>query len=244
MNSFFILAAGFGKRMGHWTKDLPKPMLKVDGVRLLDFSFFNLSNWGYRKGFINIHYHRTVIREHLQHLLGFDLVISEENKEILGTAGGIQTAIKAQPTLDPSPLLLYNPDMVLIPEPGFLPRQNLPKNSKAHLYLLPIPENAGYTGLSLGEDGLVSFGNGRMFYIGLGLLDTSTLATIPMNTYADLSDIFRNLAKSDQLTGELFPGTSLDLGEQALYESSKDLPVFGDQKQSILDFLVKHGLEN
>ena len=117
MNHFFFLAAGFGKRMGSWTVGTPKPLLNIDGISFLDYSLFLANKWGAKKSWINVHYLGDKIIFHLKKFNGFPLEISYEEKEILGTAGGIKTALE-NVILD-QPLVLFNPDTLLFPNNTF-----------------------------------------------------------------------------------------------------------------------------
>ena len=51
-----ILAAGFGKRMMPLTKELPKPLIKINGITLLDNSINFLKKLGCNEIIINTHY--------------------------------------------------------------------------------------------------------------------------------------------------------------------------------------------
>ncbi|WP_411824174.1 NTP transferase domain-containing protein [Leptospira sp. 'Mane'] len=231
----FFLAAGFGKRMGSWTKETPKPLLKIDGITFLDYSFYLAAKWGLTEGWINIHYLGEKIINHLNQFNGLKLQISFEKKEILGTAGGIRTAF--QKDIPTESILLMNPDTLLFPESGFNIRKNLPLRSKIHLYLQKVKPNENYTKIHLTSDGKVEFGHGEYYYIGLSILDPITVSSIPIDTYYDLSATFKELAKTNQITGEVFEGTCLDLGEQKLYESFMNHNIFGKEKESILKFI-------
>lgn len=237
MNRFFFLAAGFGKRMGAWTQETPKPLLKIDGISFLDYSLFLANKWGVYYAWINVHYLREQIKEHLKEFNAFPIKISME-KNILGTAGGIRTALESK---DFNKLLvLYNPDTLLFPNRHFKLRTDLPENSKIHLYLSQLTENKAYTRISILENGRIKFGTGDLFYIGLAIIDPSILLSLSPNEYYDLSDIFKSLAEKGQITGEIFDGETLDLGEKELYESYRNKNVFGETKSEILDFISRY----
>lgn len=240
MNSFFILAAGFGKRMGFWTESTPKPLLKIDGVRFLDYTLYLLKKWGFQKGIINVHYHSEKIINHISNFKDMEIYVSEEKDKILGTGGGIKTGISRYPSH--SPQFLINPDMLYFPREDFLPISRLPQGSLCHLYLLPNPESYNYTGLSL-VDNHVVFGKGSLFYIGLSLLDPIALIDLTPNKYYDLSDLFKELAGKGALTGEIFPGKVLDLGDQKFYEHWMNQSIFNEEKNSLLSFLEFNGLK-
>jgi UDP-N-acetylglucosamine diphosphorylase / glucose-1-phosphate thymidylyltransferase / UDP-N-acetylgalactosamine diphosphorylase / glucosamine-1-phosphate N-acetyltransferase / galactosamine-1-phosphate N-acetyltransferase len=59
-----ILAAGRGKRMGTFTEEVPKPMLKVNGKPMLEHIIDRLSQAGIKKFLVVVGYHGDVIQQH------------------------------------------------------------------------------------------------------------------------------------------------------------------------------------
>ena len=51
-----ILAAGFGKRLGHLTQSTPKPLIKVKGQPLIKYHLSKLLAADYSQIVINTHY--------------------------------------------------------------------------------------------------------------------------------------------------------------------------------------------
>jgi len=88
-----ILAAGFGTRMKEMGKDTPKALLPLDHLTPLDISIQKLQKAGIQKIVINLHYLGAMIIAHLEKKNYHDLqIIFSEEKEILGTGGGIANA--------------------------------------------------------------------------------------------------------------------------------------------------------
>ena len=58
-----ILAAGQGTRLGHLTKDRPKPMLPIQGRPLLQYMVEWLRDHGIKEIAINLHHRPDVVRE-------------------------------------------------------------------------------------------------------------------------------------------------------------------------------------
>ena len=60
--SLMILAAGYGKRMKHLTKEVPKPLLKINDRELLSYNIDFFLNLGCNKIVINTHYLHNEIK--------------------------------------------------------------------------------------------------------------------------------------------------------------------------------------
>ena len=54
--SSMILAAGFGKRMLPLTSNLPKPLLKINGITLFENTISFLQSLGCKQIVVNTHY--------------------------------------------------------------------------------------------------------------------------------------------------------------------------------------------
>ncbi|TGL65401.1 nucleotidyltransferase family protein [Leptospira jelokensis] len=230
----FVLAAGFGKRMGSLTENTPKPLLKIQSITVLDYALYLLHSWKIKNIWINTHYLGQKISNHLKKFSGLSLTVSHESNEILGTAGGIRTAL---PDDETDPILLINPDTLFFPNSDFSPKYRLPNQSKIHLYLLPIPDGQTYTKISISNDQTLTFGEGNFYYIGLSVLDPICLRHLEKNRYYDLSDTFKECAKKGEITGEIFQGEVLDLGTKDLWESYQSKDVFGNKLPMIQEFL-------
>jgi len=91
MNTAMILCAGFGTRMEGLTKDLPKPMLPIDGKPLLAYTIEHLSKLGFNNIIINLHYMPKKITDYFGDgkKFGVNIRYSYEDKPF-GTAGAVK----------------------------------------------------------------------------------------------------------------------------------------------------------
>ncbi|EKR73648.1 MobA-like NTP transferase domain protein [Leptospira noguchii str. 1993005606] len=216
---FFIPAAGFGTRMKELTKNIPKPLLTINGIPLIYYTLFQAWKQNAEVVIINIHYLGEKIRKELETFSLFPLVFSEEKKEILGTAGGIRTGLERAGWMGET-IGIINPDFLYFPE-HFFQMPNTLLEEDCLLYLLPQPRMASYTGLEL-KNGKILFGKGNLFYVGISVLNSDILDKILPETFFDLSQIFQELSVKQKLGGEFFPGDAFDLGEKEYYLSLKD----------------------
>src|SRR5215217_8473736 len=97
-----LLAAGLGKRMLPITETLPKPLIPVAGVPLIERVMDNAKAEGAKRFIANAHYRADQILAHFGGLLK----VSRED-DLLGTGGGIKRAL---PMLHSDPILVMNTD--------------------------------------------------------------------------------------------------------------------------------------
>ena len=87
---FFILAGGKGKRMGQLTKNIPKPMLTINGKPMIELIIMNAKEYGFRNFVISIGYLGEVIKDYFGNGEKHGVKISYiEEDQPLGTAGSL-----------------------------------------------------------------------------------------------------------------------------------------------------------
>ncbi|NQT83283.1 nucleotidyltransferase family protein [bacterium] len=103
-----LLAAGEGTRLGELTENVPKVMLPVDGVPILEHAVRRLQAHGFQDLHINLHHLPDVIRDHFGDGKRFGVRITYSYEpEILGTAGAVE---KLLPQLGEDPFLVIYGD--------------------------------------------------------------------------------------------------------------------------------------
>ena len=90
-----ILGAGYGKRMHPITKKIPKPLVKINGLTLLENSINFLSSLGIKHIIVNAHYlHKEIVNFVKRKKFSSKIYVVVEKKKILDTGGGILNASK------------------------------------------------------------------------------------------------------------------------------------------------------
>ena len=103
-----ILAAGLGTRMKPLTLEIPKPLIKVGGKKLLERSINLLENHGVEQIIINIHHLADQIEKFVLNIKSkAKIIISNEKDLLLDTGGGVKEGTK---TFDKNPFFVLNPD--------------------------------------------------------------------------------------------------------------------------------------
>lgn len=104
-----ILGAGEGRRMRPLTDTIPKPMVKLGGVALIDRVITRLQEAGVTSIVVNLHYLADTLEDHLKPRLSPRVFFSDERAQILDSGFG---AKKMLPHVGGKPFLLANADTV------------------------------------------------------------------------------------------------------------------------------------
>jgi NDP-sugar pyrophosphorylase family protein len=94
-----VLGAGLGTRLKPFTDRLPKPLFPVLGVSCIEFSLLGLRDAGVRDVTVNVHAHADQLENWLRQSAPPELTIriSNERRELLGSAGGFRKALSLLP---------------------------------------------------------------------------------------------------------------------------------------------------
>ena len=112
MMQAMIFAAGLGTRMKPLTEKVPKALIEVGGMTLLERVVLKLKAAGVQRMVINVHHfsERVIRFIRAKDNFGMEVIISDESSCLLDTGGGIK---KAGHAFDPqSPVLLHNVDIL------------------------------------------------------------------------------------------------------------------------------------
>jgi len=88
-----ILAAGLGTRMRPITEHLPKPLVEINGISLLDRKLDAARRAGIKTVVVNVHFLADKIEKHLRGRENPKVIISDERDKLLDSGGGIQNAL-------------------------------------------------------------------------------------------------------------------------------------------------------
>lgn len=86
-----VLCAGYGTRLGELTRNLPKPMLPIQGEPLLAHTLHYLASYGFKQVAINLHFKPELIKAYFGDGSRFGVQLHYSQEEtLLGTAGAIK----------------------------------------------------------------------------------------------------------------------------------------------------------
>jgi len=218
----FIFAAGKGERMGELTQHTPKPLLQVAGKPLLQHHIERLVAAGFKELVINVAYLQQQIIDFIEDgsQFGCQIQISTESTP-LETAGGL---VHALALLGNKPFLAINSDIWCE-----YPLVNLRSQqvSAAHLVLCKNPQHNLTGDFSFVDDKqaatnkLITFGNDFTFS-GIAIYHPSIFARYSPGK-RKLRDVFSELIERQQLSGELYSGSWLDVGTPERLQQANEL---------------------
>ncbi len=203
-----ILAAGRGERMRHLTETLPKPLLKVNGKPLIQYTIEKLVAAGFNDIVINLAYLGHKIRDFAGNGQDFGCQIrySDEGNSALETAGGVRHAL---PLLGDAPFLLINAD-IACDYPLITLKTHRVK--KAHLVLVSNPPHHPEGDFHLQTDGILAeHGANKLTYSGIGVFHPSLFSSLPSRPLK-LGAVLRHNMPSPDITGEKYQGFWMDIG--------------------------------
>jgi len=215
----FVLAAGLGTRMRPHNGNVPKPLVRLGGKSLIDFSLDGLASAGVERAVVNVHYLADALEHHLQSRSAPRIVISDERGTLLGTGGGIA---KALPVLGDAPFFLVNSDTLWLDgvKPNFkrLAEAFDPVPMDALLLLASTTGSIGYGGRGdfamqpdgrlrkRGEQEVVPF-----VYAGAAILTPALFADAPAGAFS-LTTLFDRAAAKGRLFGLRLDGLWMHVG--------------------------------
>ncbi len=206
-----ILASGRGERMMPLTRDLPKPMLKIGNVTLIEDKIIKLSEIGIQDIVINTGYLGEYIKDHVGDgsKFGIRIIVSDEGDQPIGTAEGVRKALN---NFKDENFILVNADIWTNYSFIDLKRYDL-KDTLAHIVLTKKPDyqNGDF---NLSNNFLVS-GN-TYTYTGIGLYSPKLF------TKYKEKDLGIILKKEELITADVYQGKWDDIGTPERLKSARD----------------------
>ncbi|HEX8056886.1 MAG TPA: nucleotidyltransferase family protein [Novosphingobium sp.] len=187
-----VMAAGLGKRMRPLTASQPKPLVRVGGKPLIDYSLDGLANAGVAKAVVNVHYLADALEAHLAaRKKGPAITISDERDLLLETGGGM---VKAAPLL-PDPFFCLNSDNIWLdgPQNVFRELSNRWNPDQMDALLLVVPHARAFNYQGKGDFHLDPLGRisrrrtGRIapfIYTGIQIVSKRLLRDAPEGAFS------------------------------------------------------------
>lgn len=202
-----ILAAGRGERLRPITDRLPKPLVEINGVSLLERHLQRLAAAGVGHVVINLGWlgERIVDRIGSGAAFGLQVSYSPEYDQILDTGGGIRRAL---PMLGEEPFWVINGDILTDFE---IAAPSLADEIDAHLVLVENPAHRSQGDFGLIDGRVLNAAQPSFTYSGIACYRPAFFAGLPVERFS-VVPLLRAAADQRRLSGQLFGGFWADVG--------------------------------
>lgn len=219
-----ILAAGRGERMRPLTDVVPKPLLEIHGVSLIEHHLIHLKEAGFKEVVINHAWLGHLIESKFGKRYQDQISIQySPEKEALETAGGIRQAL---PLLSPADYFLVVNGDVYAPEFPFNQIKYLVQKlrtfhtPKAYLFLVKNPPHHPQGDFFLEDGGRIAHTqdsnshptNQKYTFSGAGLYHKDLFAQLLPGSKAALAPLLREWMDQGRVFGELLTSPWHDVG--------------------------------
>jgi len=192
-----IMAGGEGKRLRPLTKKTPKPMLKVDGIPLLERQIISLRDIGIKNIYLSVNYLSDIIKDYFRDGKDFGINIFYVNeKSKMGTAGSLRLLPENKLADN---ILVLNGDILTNFDFDSLLEFHIKNSSDITVtainYQIEVPfgviKNQGSDILKIVEKPSQNF----LCNAGIYILSRSVLETIPINKFYNMTDLIEKSIK-------------------------------------------------
>ena len=215
-----ILCAGFGKRLEPLTKSIPKPLLKIKDITLLERTLQIIDKLEIKEVKINTFYLEDQIIDFIKNYKSsLEIEIIKDGKEILDTGGGILNLINSSEDED---FIIFNPDTMwdkkYIDElKGMIEYYD---SNKLSNLLLVVNKKKSFDKRFIGDfelknKSLFKYENNNFIYIGCQIINKKILNNISDTSFS-ISKVWNNELSKNNLNGfestkEFFHVTDLEI---------------------------------
>ena len=205
INSALILCAGYGKRLNPLTLKIPKPLLKLNNITLLETCINTIIKLGIKRILINTFYLKEQISDFISSKnFSAEIKIFEDGKEILNTGGGV---LKLMKNITNDDFLVFNPDTIwsdsYINEIRKMESFYFSNNLDNILLLTKksLSFDQSFKGdFKLSNNLLKKNHKNNFIYIGCQILNKSLFTGYEVKNFS-ISEIWNELLKKNQLNG-------------------------------------------
>ncbi len=209
-----ILAAGLGRRLGRLTREIPKPLLPVGGIPIIQINIEKLKRAGIKNIGVNVFYKANLIKRFLKNFTGLKVV----TEKFLSGTGGALLNFKELVTHD---FLIHNCDV--------LSNIDLKKIMRVHKELKPLATVVlvkNYRTNRVRVDNkkrIMRFYKKRMegcyTYTGIAVVSKKIFKYVPPDKKVfSLTEVFNRAIKSGEfIYGLVVNNTWYDIGTPEVY---------------------------
>lgn len=214
--SVIIMAGGKGTRLYPYTKILPKPLIPIDDIPIIERIIEAFREFGVKKFYATINYRKNMIKSYFSEMsINYQLNYIEEDKP-LGTGGSL-CLIKDKIE---KPFIVTNCDILI--HANYEDIYNYHIETKNELTLVVALKNilVPYGVIHSSENGLIRAIEEKpqlSYFVNTGMyiLNAELIQEVPKDTFFHMTDLVNKLLKQDRKVG-MYPVSEdsfLDMGE-------------------------------
>ena len=205
INTALILCAGFGKRLHPLTQEIPKPLLKIKEITLLEKTMSFIEKLKINKIMLNTFHLSNKIEEFVNKInTKIKIELINDGNEILDTGGGILNMVRNTSEKD---FLVFNPDTIW--EDNYIKYVqemiDLYFKQKMENILLVVNKESSFDERLNGDfnlvDGKLTRQNNRNFvYTGCQIINKSIFSKIQKKNFS-MNEVWNEQIKNSKLFG-------------------------------------------
>ena len=205
INTALILCAGFGKRLNPLTLDIPKPLIKLKDVTILETCINLIESLGIKKIIINSFYLKNQIYDFLKNKnFKIEIIIVDDGEEILDTGGGILNMLNHT---NEENVLIFNPDTIWKKNylEEILEMEKLYFSKQIENILLLVNKKLSFDKNLTGDfelkNNLISKTNDKKYiYTGCQILNKKVFTNYKVKNFS-ITEVWNSLIKKNELYG-------------------------------------------
>tara|TARA_B100001778_G_scaffold128381_1_gene105610 strand:- start:190 stop:879 length:690 start_codon:yes stop_codon:yes gene_type:complete len=205
INTALILCAGFGKRLHPLTQEIPKPLLKIKEITLLEKTISFIEKLKINKIMLNTFHLSNKIEEFVNKInTKIKIELINDGNEILDTGGGILNMVRNTSEKD---FLVFNPDTIW--EDNYIKYVqemiDLYFKQKMENILLVVNKDSSFDERLNGDfnlvDGKLTRQNNRNFvYTGCQIINKNIFSKIQKKNFS-MNEVWNEQIKNSELFG-------------------------------------------
>lgn len=211
-----IMAGGKGTRLYPYTKILPKPLIPIGEIPILERIMERFHEFGADEFYLTVNYRKEMIKSYFSEIKHDYMIHYVEEHKPLGTAGSIRLIEKHFST----PIVITNCDSLIEADYGKVLEYH--KSSKNELTIVSSLKNTRipYGVLHCGKNGIITTMEEKpqlSYFINTGMyvVNPEHIGRIPENQVYHMTDLAGELMKKGRQVGmyPLSEDSFLDMGE-------------------------------
>ena len=205
INTAFILCAGFGKRLNPLTLDIPKPLIKLNNIAVLETCINLIESLGIQQIIINTFYLKDQIHNFINNKkFKSKISIIEDGEKILDTGGGINNMMKYT---SENNVLIFNPDTIWKKNyfNEIIEMENMYFSKKLKNILLLVKKELSFDknlngDFNLKENLIIKNNETKFIYTGCQIINKKLLSNYKDKIFS-ITNVWNNLIEKEELYG-------------------------------------------